>query len=271
MKKTLLAIAAGTTIALSTGAMVSSAEAGVVPDPSPVPTQFGGNPCQIDGHGPSVNPQFGVDGRGCPRPTPRSCDRIRFVQPTDGGSGYPGRPAPEASVALTAKITHTGNVPTPRPTIDPRVRCLPEHFNVAEVLAGPNLSTVVADYAAATGPVSGVGTDNLATQTNTFDRFDLPLGHVNVRHTGIANPIRNINNCTVSELQFGVWSYNGGTLAYRNAIGNGTFRLALLAHFPVLRNGVCSLQLLSGNPLLQHRISPDFLSVAVHGDGVAAR
>jgi hypothetical protein len=245
--------------------------AGVVPNPDNQPTQFGGTPgCDVHGSVPTVNPQFGRDGRDCPRPTPRSCDRIRFISPTDGPS-HQNYPAPSASAELTAKITHTGNYPTPRPTIDPRVRCLPEHFNVAEVLAGPHLGTVVADYVAATGPVSGVGTDNLATQTNTFDRFDLPLGHVNVNHTGIAFPIRNLNNCTVSELQFGTWRYNGGTLAYRNAIGNGTFRLALLAHFPVLRNGVCSLALLRGNPLLQHRISPDFLSVAVHGDGVAAR
>lgn len=263
MKKILLATAAASFMALGIG--VPAASAGVTP--SPVPTQFGGDPspCQFDSHGPSVNPQFGRD-CSTPRPVPtvRSCDRIRFIEPRDGQFG---RPAPEATAELSAKYFRHGE-PTPRPTINPLVRCRPEHFNVAQVWTGPGLSTVLLNYAAATGPVNGVGSDTQLS--NVLDRFNLNTGRVNVRHTGIGFPNVNPTNCTASLLQLGNWRYNGGTGLNFRAIGNGTYRLALLAHFPNIR-GTCALNLLSGNPLLQHRVSPDFLGVTIHGDGVASR
>jgi hypothetical protein len=204
---------------------------------------------------PTITSNFGV-----PNPQHvRSCDRqVREVRPHAAPTG----------IGLTAKITNP--TPTPVRTIEPRVRCRPEHFNLAEVLAGPNLGTVITDYVAATGPVSGVGSDDLAASTNTFDRFILPGGNVNVQHTGITFPAVNLGTCTAVAVQVGLWRFNGGSGINRFAVGNGIFRLALLAHFPSIR-GTCVLQFLRGNPLLQHRVSPDFLTVAVHGDGVAAR
>jgi hypothetical protein len=205
---------------------------------------------------PTVTSNFGV-----PNPqNVRSCDRqVREVRPVV---------SPTDRLRTLSPTEHP--TPTPIRTIEPRVICRPEHFNLAEVLAGPNLSTVITDYVAATGPVSGVGSDDLGVSTNTFDRFILPGGNVNVRHTGITFPTVNTTTCTAVAVQVGTWRFNGGSGINRFAIGNGTFRLALLAHFPNIR-GICALSLLSGNPLLQNRVSPDFLTVAVRGDGVAAR
>ena len=263
MKKILLATAAAGFMALGIG--VPAASAGVTPSPVPTQIPVDPSPCQFDSHGPSVNPQFGRDcSTPQPVPTVRSCDRIRFIEPQDGQFG---RPAPEATAELSAKYFRHGE-PTPQPTINPLVRCRPEQFNVAQVWVGPRLLTVIANYAQAFGPVNGVGSDTQIS--NTLDRLNLNTGRVNLRHTGIASPIVNTGNCTASLLQFGTWRFNGGTGLNLRAIGNGTYRLALLAHFPNIR-GVCSLSFLSGNPLLQNRVSPDFLSVAVHGNGVASR
>jgi hypothetical protein len=220
------------------------------------PAFAGGTP----GPSPSVSPNFGV-----PPPVVRSCERdIRGVSPHATSTD---------TIGLTARITHAGN-PTPEPTQfgNPRdrVRCRPEHFNIALVLAGNNLQNVITNYAAATGPVSGTGTDD--SVSDTLDRLNLPspADRVNLRHTGIPFPLVNLTNCTVAVLQNGNWTFNGGRGINRFAIGNGTFHLALLAHFPSIR-GTCVLSFLRGNPLLQNRVSPDFLWVAVHGDGLAAR
>lgn len=254
MKKILLATAAAGFIALSTvGAQAASATV----TPSPSPSQFGGtnHTCEATPFG-TASPQFGR-GDCTPRPVPvqRNCAQVRVL------------PRPEASVELTAKYTRHGE-PTPRPTVDPRLRCRPEHFDIAQAWTGPRLGVVIANYAQAIGPVNGVGTDTQLS--NTLDRLNLGSGRVYLRHNGIGNPIVNTNNCTASLLQFGTWRFNGGTGLNLRAVGNGTYRLALLAHFPV-RGNVCSLSLISGNPLLSTRISPDFLSVGVHGDGLARR
>lgn len=255
MKKILLATAAALTMGLSI-ATASAASAGE-PTPEPVSTA-----------------QFGHDPR--PIPVPRDCQQIRFIDPRDDGRPHP---YPSETVTETALAAFHG-VPSPepsqqqfghdpRPRINPLNRCRPEHFNVIQAWVGPRLQTVIANYANATGPVNGVGSDT--ELSNTVDRLNLGSGRVFVRHNGIGFPIVNSNNCTASLLQFGTWRFNGGTGLNLHAVGNGTYRLALLAHFPTFRNGVCSLDVLSGNPLLQHRISPDALTVAVHGDGLARR
>lgn len=271
MKKILLATAAAMTMGLSI-ATASAASAGVTP--SPVPTQFGGtnHTCEavpFDGSSPTVSPQFG---RNCdPRPVPvqQNCARQIRIVPRDV-------PSPEPTYALSAKITHHDD-PSPAPSqqfgLNPRprpvqLRCRPEHFDIAQAWTGPRLGVVIANYAQAIGPVNGVGTDTQLS--NTLDRLNLGSGRVFLQHNGIGNPIVNLNNCTASLLQFGLWRFNGGTGLNLHAVGNGTYRLALLAHFPV-RGNVCSLSLISGNPLLSHRIGPDFLSVGVHGDGLARR
>lgn len=255
MKKILLATAAAMTMGLSI-ATASAASAGVTPSPAPS-QQFGGtnHTCEATPFG-TASPQFGR-GDCTPRPVPvqRNCAQVRVL------------PRPEASVELTAKYTRHGE-PTPRPTVDPRLRCRPEHFDIAQAWTGPRLGVVIANYAQAIGPVNGVGTDTQLS--NTLDRLNLGSGRVYLRHNGIGNPIVNTGNCTASLLQFGTWRFNGGTGLNLRAVGNGTYRLALLAHFPV-RGNVCSLSLISGNPLLSTRVSPDFLSVGVHGDGVASR
>jgi hypothetical protein len=236
-------------------ATASAASAGVTPSPS------GGtnHTCEATPFG-TASPQFGR-GDCTPRPVPvqRNCAQVRVL------------PRPEASIELTAKITHLGNHPAPQPTptVDPRLRCRPEHFDIAQAWTGPRLGVVIANYAQAIGPVNGVGTDTQLS--NTLDRLNLGSGRVFLQHTGIGNPIVNTGNCTASLLQFGLWRFNGGTGLNLHAVGNGNYRLALLAHFPNNRSGVCSLSSISGNPLLSTRVSPDFLSVGVHGDGLARR
>lgn len=262
MKKILLATAAAMTMGLSI-ATASAASAGVTPSPS------GGtnHTCEavpIDGSSPTVNPQFG---RNCdPRPVPvqQNCARQIRIVPRDV-------PSSEPTYALSAKITHLGNHPAPQPTptVNPQARCRPEHFDIAQAWTGPRLGVVIANYAQAIGPVNGVGTDTQLS--NTLDRLNLGSGRVFLQHNGIGNPIVNLNNCTASLLQLGAWRFNGGTGLNLRAVGNGTYRLALLAHFPNNRSGVCSLSSISGNPLLSTRVSPDFLSVGVHGDGLARR
>lgn len=269
MKKILLATAAAMTMGLSI-ATASAASAGVTPSPAPS-QQFGGtnHTCEATPFG-TASPQFGR-GDCTPRPVPvqRDCARQIRIVPRDV-------PSPEPTYALSAKITHHDD-PSPAPSqqfgLNPRprpvqLRCAPEHFNVAQAWAGPGLSTVIANYAAATGPVNGTGSDTQLS--NTRDRLNLGSGRVVLNHNGIGSPIVNTSNCTAGLLQFGTWNFNGGTGLNAHAVGNGTYRLALLAHFPNVR-GICALNLLSGNPLLQHRVSPDFLTVAVHGDGLARR
>jgi hypothetical protein len=253
VKKILLATAAAAFLGLGIG--VPAASAGVTPSPS------GGtdHTCEATPVNGQINPNFGR-GDCTPRPVPvqRNCIQVRV------------QPYATPSAELSAKITYVGNHPTPQPTptINPQARCRPEHFDIAQAWTGPRLGVVIANYAQAIGPVNGVGTDTQLS--NTLDRLNLGSGRVFLRHNGIGNPIVNLNNCTASLLQFGVWNFNGGTSLNAHAIGNGTYRLALLAHFPV-RGNVCSLSLISGNPLLSHRVSPDFLSVGVHGDGLASR
>lgn len=254
MKKILLATAAAAFLGLGIG--VPAASAGVTPSPSP--TQLGGtdHTCEATPIHGQINPNFGRDCNPRPVPVPRNCIQVRV------------QPYATPSAELSAKITYVGNKPTPQPTINPRVNCRPEHFNIAQAWAGPHLGTVIANYAAATGPVNGTGSDTQLS--NTRDRLNLGSGRVVLNHNGIGSPIVNTSNCTASLLQFGTWNFNGGTSLNAHAVGNGTYRLALLAHFPNVR-GTCALNLLSGNPLLQRHVSPDFLSVAVHGDGLASR
>lgn len=259
MKKIIFASAAALTMGLSIA--TASAASATQPTPEPVSTA-----------------QFGHDPR--PIPVPRDCRQVRFVDPRGGPVGNP-HPYPSETVTEAALAAFHG-VPSPepsqqfglpghnpRPHINPLSRCLPEHFDVIQAWVGPRLQTTLVNYANATGPVNGIGSDTQLA--NTLDRFNLNSGRVFVRHTGIGSPIVNSNNCTVGLLQFFNWQFNGGTGLNAHAVGNGNGRLALLAHFPLLRNGVCSLNLISGNPLLQHRISPDRLTVAVHGDGLARR
>jgi hypothetical protein len=201
-----------------------------------------------------------------PVPTPQSCDQ----------SGRPITFAPTVSptdeVSTTDEASPLGRVhPSDQPTVNPQVRCRPESFNIALVLAG---NSVITNYARFTGPVAGTGSDDLNVSTNTSDRFSLPGPgqRVNLLHTGIPFPSVNLRTCTAAVIQLGLWRFNGGPAfsVFRNAIGNGTFRLAGLWHFPNIR-GVCSLALIRGNPLLQNRINPDFTVIGVRGTGVAAR
>ena len=71
----------------------------------------------------------------------------------------------------------------------------------------------------ATGPVFGTGSLDLAAQTNTFDRFNLPgfFRSVNVPHTGLSLPSVNLRLCTASVVQVGLWRFNRGTGLFRNA------------------------------------------------------
>ena len=211
---------------------------------------------------PTANPQFGR-GDCTPRPVPvqRNCAR------RSGSSA--GRASSKRRTSSRRSHEHGDHPHRGPPTVDPRLRCRPEHFDIAQAWTGPRLGVVIANYAQAIGPVNGVGTDTQLS--NTLDRLNLGSGRVFLQHTGIGNPIVNTGNCTASLLQFGLWRFNGGTGLNLHAVGNGTYRLALLAHFPNNRSGVCSLSSISGNPLLSHRVSPDFLSVGVHGDGLARR
>jgi hypothetical protein len=218
---------------------------------------------------PTPQPTRTADFGGVPTPRPvpvqRSCDNVRIstFAPTAG---------PTDEVSPTDEASPLGRVhPSDNPTVNPRVRCRPESFNIALVLAG---NTVITNYAKFNGPVAGTGSDDLNVSTNTSDRFSLPGPgqRVNLLHTGIPFPSVNLRTCTAAVIQLGLWRFNGGPLfsVFRNAIGNGTFRLVGLWHFPNIR-GVCSLSLIRGNPLLQNRINPDFTVIGVRGTGVAAR
>ena len=168
-------------------------------------------------------------------------------------------PTPADSPTVSPSI---GIVPTPAPA--PRLQR--ETFIVQLAQAG---STVLLNRVAATGPVSGVGSDDQLS--NTFDRFRLPglLRSVNVPHTGIAAPSVDLRTCTASLVQVGLWRFAGGTGLFRFARGNGLYQLVGQWWFPRLRNGACSLLFLRGNPLLQHRIQPTYQTVSVVGTGSA--
>lgn len=227
---------------LAAGAMlglaVPAASAGVTPTPTPTHTR--------------------------PVPQPRSCDNVRPITfaPTSAPTDE------QTDGVLQPAVKHDR---TPPPVVNPQVRCRPQTFDIALVLAG---NSVITNYAKFTGPVFGTGSDDLNVSTNTFDRFSLPGPgqRVNLQHTGVPFPSVNLRTCTAAVVQLGIWRFAGGPVfsIFRNAIGNGTFRLAGLWHFPNIR-GVCSLRFLRGNPLLQNRVNPDFTVIGVHGTGVAAR
>ena len=157
--------------------------------------------------------------------------------------------------------------------VNPQTRCRPENFNISLTIAG---NSVITNYARFRGPVAGTGSDDLNVSTNTFDRFSLPGPgqRVNLQHTGVPFPSVNLNTCTAAVVQLGLWRFAGGPVfsVFRHAIGNGTFRLVGLWHFPSIR-GVCTLRFIGGNvnPLLQNRYNPDFTVIGVRGQGVAAR
>lgn len=216
------------------------------------------------------------DGRdhGCPTPNPQPRDcQVRPItfEPTA---------SPSDQVGLTAKITRLGDHPspspsvtetTPPPVVNP-LRCRPETFVSQLTAIG---TTVVQNRVIATGPVFGTGDLDLGVQTNTFDRFRLPglFRAVNVPHTGLAFPSINLNLCTASVVQVGLWRFAGGPVfsLFRNAVGVGTYQLVGQWVFPRLRNGACSLLFLRGNPLLQNRIQPTYTNIQVWGTGLARR
>ena len=171
-------------------------------------------------------------------------------------------PVPVRTFTPTASPGHVQ--PADCPVAQPRLQR--ETFIVQLAQAG---STVLLNRVAATGPVSGTGSD--AQLSNTLDRFRLPslLRSVNVPHTGIAAPSVDLRLCTASVTQTGLWRFAGGTGLFRLARGNGIYQLVGQWWFPRLRNGVCSLTLLRGNPLLQNRIQPTYQTVSVVGTGTA--
>ena len=162
--------------------------------------------------------------------------------------------------------------PTDTPTVNPTGTCPPRHrlqretFIVQLAQVG---STVLLNRVAATGPVSGIGSD--VQLSDTFDRFQLPsvFRQVNVPHTGIAVPAVDLRLCTASVTQVGLWRFAGGTGLFRFARGSGLYQLVGQWWFPRLRNGLCSLLFLRGNPLLQNRIQPTYQTVSVVGTGSA--
>ena len=202
-----------------------------------------------------------------PVPTPQNCNQRPITFAPTAGPTDEVSPTDDGTLQTLKPVDHR----TPPPVVNPQVRCRPESFNIALVLAG---NSVITNYAKFTGPVFGTGSDDLNVSTNTSDRFSLPGPgqRVNLLHTGIPFPSVNLRTCTAAVVQLGLWRFNGGPVfsIFRNAIGNGTFRLVGLWHFPNIR-GICSLALIRGNPLLQNRVNPDFTVIGVRGTGVAAR
>lgn len=224
----------------------TAASAGVTPSPSPTHTRPVPTPTPTQ---PVVNPL--------------ACNQrpITFA-PTNG-------PTDEQTDGVLQPVARHDH--TPPPVVNPQTRCRPENFNISLTVAG---NSVITNYARFRGPVAGTGSDDLGVSTNTFDRFSLPGPgqRVNLLHTGAAFPSIDLNNCTAAVVQLGVWRFAGGPVfsVFRHAIGNGTFRLVGLWHFPSIR-GQCSLRFIIGNPLLQNRVNPDFTVIGVRGQGVAAR
>lgn len=194
--------------------------------------------------------------------TPNPCPTIRTFAPTNGPTDNPfGSPGDQPTISPNFGVTPT-NCPTPPPVVNP---LRTERFVVQYAAVGltPFLNRVVA-----TGPVFGTGSNTQIS--NTQNRFDLPnvLRDVNVLNTGIAFPTINLRTCTASVDQNGIWVFNRGTGAFRNASGNGVFNLDGQWTFP-FRGNVCSLSFVRGNPLLQRLITPTFTSIQVTGVGSA--
>jgi hypothetical protein len=255
---TLLASASLLTLG-STAAFASS-----TPNPDPHPT-----PCVTHT---DDNSDFGSYGNDCRTPNP--CPTTHIVTPytvptgypTDHPTGYPtddptygpnGLPTGRPTITPNFGVPPT-NCPTPAP-VRVRDRERPEQFNVLEGSGGTN-------WADAIGPVAGVGTDTQVS--NTDDTLNLGAGRVRTLHTGIPFPAIDLASCIATVTQHGLWTFNGGTGADLNAIGNGNFNLAGVWVFPRLR-GVCELSLIRGNPLLQNRVAPVAWAVYVHGEGMA--
>lgn len=208
-------------------------------------------PAAFAGDTPSPSPTFTR-----PVPAPQTC-ATRPVTFTPAAS-----PAGEVSTAA-----YRGH-PTPAPTVNPQRRCAPETFLSQFTALG---STVVQNRVIAAGPVFGNGSLDLPAQTSTFDRFRLPafFRTVNVPHTGIAFPSIDLRLCAVSVNQVGLWRFARGTGLFRNAIGNGSYLLTGQWVFPRLRNGLCSLLFIRGNPILQNRIQPAYTNIQVWANGLA--
>jgi len=208
----------------------TAASAGVTPSPPDQPT---------------VSPNIGLVPGPCPTPT------VRTFAPTGG---------PDQT--LSPGHVRPTDCATPVPVVTPFQR---ETFIVQLASAG---NTVLLNRVAATGPVSGIGSD--VQLSDTFDRFQLPgvLRQVNVPHTGIAFPGVDLRLCTASVTQVGAWRFAGGTGPFRFASGSGRYQLVGQWWFPRIR-GVCSLLFLRGNPLLQNRVQPSYTTVSVVGAGSA--
>lgn len=168
-------------------------------------------------------------------------------------------PTPTAPVILPTNSPPSANfLPVPTPTITPTVAPRPETFAI-------QLNSLGTNFARATGPVNGTGSD---VQVNTFlDRLRLPnaANRVNLFHPSLPAPSINLSTCTATYNQTAPWAFAGGTGVNLHATGSGTYRLAALFAFPK-RAGVCSITPFGINPLRSV-----FWSVAVYGTGTASR
>jgi hypothetical protein len=242
----------------ATSALASPA--GVTPTPCPTPSiqHFSGVSPTPDQGLPTCTPT--------PCPTSTGIQHFSSVNPNDGNCPTP-EPCPTATQPqVFAPTVSPTNCPTPPPVVNP---LRPERFVTQYALAViGGVPTVLLNRTVASGPVSGTGSS--VQVSNTLNRFNLPgvFRQVNVLHTGIINPNINLTACTASVEQLGRWAFAGGTGPFVRATGSGLFVEDLQAVFPQIR-GVCSLSLIAGNPLLQNRIQPTYVSFEVAGAGNA--